>query len=335
MMVVLVIGLGSMGKRRIRLLEQLAPSDGIGIIGLDIREERRSEAEEKLGIRTVVSLRQAADEYPDIRAAFVCTSPLSHGGIIRQCLMNGWHVFSEINLVPDGYEDNIRLAREKGLTLFLSSTPLYREETAYIRGQVSGHKGRLDYIYHVGQYLPDWHPWEDYRDFFVRERRSGGCREIFAIELPWITRTFGRVKRFDVLSDRMSGLAVEYDDNFLVQLEHEGGARGMLAVDVVCPPAVRYLEIYGDGLHIRWDGTPHGLTAYDRERKRMVPVRLYGQTEHLDGYEPYVIEDAYKKEIGTFLEILSGRPRDGLYGFAEDMEILGLIDRIEAGERAG
>ncbi len=331
----LVIGLGSMGKRRIRLLKQLSLIDGLEIIGMDTREERRLEAESVLGIQTVASIQQAVDEHPDINAAFVCTSPLSHGGIIRQCLLNGWHVFTEINLVSDGYEENIRLAKERGLTLFLSSTPLYRREVAYIREKVSAHSGRLDYIYHVGQYLPDWHPWENYKDFFVNEKRSNGCREIFAIELPWMTQTFGSVKSFDVLSDRMSGLAIDYDDNYLLKVEHESGIRGILAVDVVSPAAIRYLEIYGDGLHIRWDGTPSGLFAYDGEQKKMLPIHLYEQAEHMDHYQAFAIENAYRKEIETFLDILSGHRNEDVYGYEDDEKVLQLIDSIEAGGTVG
>lgn len=330
-MTVFVIGLGSMGKRRIRLLKRFSLTENLEIIGMDAREERRLETENMFGIRTVVSIQQAVDMYPDICAAFVCTSPLSHSDIVQQCLLNGWHVFTEINLVSDGYMENISLAKERGLTLFLSSTPLYREEVVYIREKVSAHSGRLDYIYHVGQYLPDWHPWENYKDFFVNERRSNGCREIFAIELPWMTRIFGAVKTFDVLSDRMSGLAIDYDDNYLLKMEHESGARGVMAVDVVSPAAIRYLEIYGDGLHIRWDGTPSGLFDYDGEQKMMVPIHLYEQAEHMDHYQSFVIENAYRKEIETFLDILSGHRNEELYGYEDDEKVLRLIDSIEAG----
>ena len=330
-MKVLVIGLGSMGKRRVRLLKQLSLKASLELIGIDRREERRLEAENVLEIQTVASIQQAMDENPDISAVFVCTSPLSHSGIVKQCLLNGWHVFTEINLVSDGYEENIRLAKERGLTLFLSSTPLYRKEIAYIHKQVSSYPGRLNYIYHVGQYLPDWHPWENYKDFFVNERRSNACRELFAIELPWMTRTFGLVRKFDVLSDTMSGLALNYDDNYLLKLEHESGTRGVMAVDVVSPAATRYLEIYGDGLHIRWDGTPFGLIAYDEEQKKMVPIHLYDQVEHMEHYQSFVIENAYRKEIETFLDILSGHQNEELYGYEDDEKVLRLIDSIEAG----
>ena len=46
----LIIGLGSMGKRRVRNLQALGYRN---IIGFDMREDRRKEAKEKYGIQTV------------------------------------------------------------------------------------------------------------------------------------------------------------------------------------------------------------------------------------------------------------------------------------------
>ena len=45
-MIFLVIGLGSMGKRRVRCLQTLQIKD---IIGFDLREDRRLEAKNKYG----------------------------------------------------------------------------------------------------------------------------------------------------------------------------------------------------------------------------------------------------------------------------------------------
>ncbi|MDE6927475.1 MAG: hypothetical protein K2P06_01985, partial [Muribaculaceae bacterium] len=66
------------------------------------------------------------------------------------------------------------------------------------------------YIYHVGQYLPEWHPWENYQDFFVGDKRTNGCREIMAIEFPWLIETFGEIREVSVLHDKMSHLNIDY-----------------------------------------------------------------------------------------------------------------------------
>lgn len=137
----IVIGLGSMGKRRIRLLCRHKEME---IVGIDSNEERRAEASEEYGIKCSRNLDECfKTHYVD--CAFVCTSPLSHADIIKECLMNNLHVFTEINLVSDGYEENMRLAKDKGLVLFLSSTPLYRKEIRTIIEKVRNHS-KINYI---------------------------------------------------------------------------------------------------------------------------------------------------------------------------------------------
>ncbi|MEG2231189.1 MAG: Gfo/Idh/MocA family oxidoreductase, partial [Lachnospiraceae bacterium] len=234
---IVVIGLGSMGRRRIRLLQNIAMHDRI--IGVDTNEIRVSTISEQYKITCYKSLAEA-DETIDIQVAFVCTSPISHHTIITECLTRGWHVFTEINLIADDYEQNIRLAREKQLVLFLSSTPIYRAEMKTITRQLQDRKLPVNYIYHVGQYLPDWHPWEDFTQFFVGDKRTNGCREIFAIELPWIIKAFGEVMDIHVIHNRITKLPIDYDDNYLVQLLHADGTSGVLCVDVACRQAVRH-----------------------------------------------------------------------------------------------
>ncbi len=94
-----VIGLGSMGKRRIRLIRELYPD--YGIIGIDGREDRRREASEQFHIKCFERLDEAEE---NMKCVFVCTSPLSHNSIIHDALCRGCHVFTELNLVIDGYE---------------------------------------------------------------------------------------------------------------------------------------------------------------------------------------------------------------------------------------
>lgn len=330
---IIVIGLGSMGKRRIRLIKELT-SEYV-IVGVDDREDRRNEAAQLYKISCYDSIAKAyestsekSNEKDNIIAAFVCTSPLSHSKIITECLELGMHVFTELNLVDDGYENNLKMASDKNLTLFLSSTFLYREEIKYIQKYVNDSKN-WNYIYHIGQYLPDWHPWENYNDFFVGNKRTNGCREIMAIELPWIIETFGAINDFQVVSSKMSKLCVDYDDNYIIQFTHENGNKGVLIVDIVSPYAIRRFEAYSEGKYITWSGTPNSLYEIDEcQRQSLKEVELFEQVEHIDGYSTFIVENAYKNEITDFFETIQKKSKQ-IYGFEKDLEILKLIDCIE------
>lgn len=321
-----VIGLGSMGMRRIRLIQKY--DAGIRIFGIDTNLERREMCNKEYSIKTYENIIDLFTENM-INCAFICTSPLSHHKIISQCLNQGVHVFTELNLVSDGYEENIALAKQKNLVLFLSSTFLYRDEIKKIKSSVEDVNCLLNYVYHIGQYLPDWHPWENYKDFFVGDKRSNGCREIFAIELPWLTDVFGDIVKVDVVKNKISNLNIDYSDNYLVIIQHNTGHKGILAVDVVSRKAVRNLEIFGEQLYLHWDGSPKGLRIYDYDHKKDIEVQLYKEIDKLGNYSKFVVENAYLNEIVSFFETVKNK-KIPLYNFEKDKEILKMIDEIEA-----
>ena len=80
-MKIIVIGLGSMGKRRIRLIKELYPD--YNIVGIDGKEDRREEASRQFGIECTDSI----DNIGKADCAFICTSPLSHKNLINECLL--------------------------------------------------------------------------------------------------------------------------------------------------------------------------------------------------------------------------------------------------------
>ena len=322
---ILVIGLGSMGKRRIRLL--LERQDVI-VCGVDGQLERCKETEDKFGIVTYASIDDAFNN-EQIDCVFVCTSPLSHADIIHLCLERNKHVFTEINLVGNWYDENITLAKKNGRVLFLSSTFLYRKETQYIVDAARQTDGKLNYNYHVGQYLPDWHPWESYNNYFIGNPRTNGCREIMAIDMPWLVTAFGEIINVQVLKGKNTELNVNYNDNYLMLVEHESGAKGTFAVDVMARKAVRHFEMYGEQVYLTWNGTPDSLMQYDIEAKQERIVLFEDASEHQEGYAAFISENPYREEIKAFFESVEGK-NAAKWSFEKDIHVLQTIDKIES-----
>lgn len=326
---ILIVGLGSMGKRRARLIKGMCPD--MVVCGVDSTESRRTEAE-GLGIHAYASISEAVTaEKP--QAALVCTAPISHAEIIHTLLNHDLPVFTELNLVDDGYAENMALAKEKGLPLFLSSTMLYRGETQYMKKKAQDFMAetgkKVNYIYHIGQYLPDWHPWENYKNFFVGDKRTGGVREIFGVDLPWLWDAFGPVTSVHVEKDKISTLEVDYPDSYMVTLRHENGVKGLLAVDVVSPKAVRNFECFGEGLHLFWEGNPRALYEFNHETGEKVSVNTYETFEHDSRYSDNIVENAYVDELANFFAVVEqgAEPR---WSFEKDKQIIDLIEKIEA-----
>ncbi len=325
-MVVLVMGLGSMGKRRIRLLKQYIEQeaerkDEWRIIGVDLKAERCHNVQELFGISTYSSMEEALKQNP-VDCVIVSTAPLSHGKIIESCLQQKLHVFTELNLTDALYDRNIALAEEGGRVLFLSSTFLYRKELEYIKNQVQNRNFSGAYRYHSGQYLPDWHPWESYKDYFVDNKETNGCREIMAIEFPWLIDTFGQIKAIHKFSRKISALDIDYPDCYQILIEHENGVTGTLTVDLVTPKAERELEVWEEKFYLGWKGTADTLEEYDEDSGKIRPVEYIKE----DGQS--TLENAYYNELKHFLSCVRGEtaPR---YTFEQDKKILSIIDAIE------
>ena len=323
-----VIGLGSMGRRRIRLMQAMTPAPSI--VGVNRSAERRAQVEKEFGIKTYATLAEAvADAKPDV--AFLCTAPASHGPAVMECIDAGLHLFMEINLLGQWYAEAQAKAAAKGVKLFISSTPVYRRETRYIADAVRG--APANYIYHCGQYLPDWHPWEDYHGFFAAKKETNGCREILCVELPWIEKAFGRIKSVKVMSSRLTSLDIDFPDCYMISVEHESGCRGMYCQDVVSRKGLRRLEVFSEKLHIFWEGTPDTLSEYDFGAKALKPVSLYGGDVVQDGrYNANIIENAYSDEIKAFFDYVE-KGVEPPYTFAEDAHTLAVVDEIEGIER--
>lgn len=321
----IIIGLGSMGRRRAQLLRKIDKT--VQIVGIDMLDERRFLAESELGLKTALSVNEACEKYhPDM--AFVSTSPLSHASIIKECLNSNLHVFTELNLVDTDYDKNMYLAAEKKRILFLSSTFLYRKEIQYIKAAVSRCESRLSYMYHTGQYLPDWHPWEKYKDFFISKRETNGCREIMAIEFPWLIDIFGDIRKVYSVKGKNSSLDIDFPDCYWIIFEHVSGHKGMIAVDIISRKAVRNFELSGENLYLSWNGTPNGLRRYDLEKKQALPVYLYKSFERRQDYSTSIIEDAYMDEISNFINVIKGTD-DPRYSFEKDKKVLSIINEIE------
>ena len=322
----LVVGLGSMGRRRARLTERFFP--GVALFGVDSRPDRREEFSRQFNADVYDSLDEVFETLaPD--AVAVCTSPENHGDLVPLVLKRGIHTFSELDLLDDGYDDLLAF-EEKGVPVaFLSSTPLYRSENRWIIGNHGKTGARKFYAYHVGQYLPDWHPWEKYDEFFVGSPRTNAIREILCIELPWLTECFGKVTDFSCSWSRISSLNLPYPDTCQVLLRHADGTAGSLTVDCVSRKAVRNLRISGEEGTILWEGNSRSLRYLPPSGEPVHPLLDEKELERQAGYAEFISESPYLDELRHFFRLVSGETAERGYGYARHREILRLADELE------
>ncbi len=321
-MVFLIIGLGSMGKRRIRNLLANGEKD---IIGFDLSEERRKEAEEKHGIKTIGDLSTLSSDQYD--ALIISTPPNKHGDYIRKALEEKKHFFVEHTTSDDAYDEAIAMPAD-GIVRAPSCTYRFFEPIKRMKALLeSGRIGKLlAYDYHLGQYLPDWHPWEDYRTVYFSKKETSAIREMMPFEQTWLTWLVGAPVR-DVRGHitKISDLDMDADDYLSASLVYANGVRASLLIDVLSRKTTRSLQLIGSNGNMEWDWIGGTLRVYDATTKQEEVMDTKGGKAE-EGY--LNVEECYIEEIGTFLKAVRGEAK-WPYTFEEDRGNLRALYELE------
>jgi len=241
----LVIGLGSMGKRRIRNLQKLGYKH---IAGFDLRQDRLDETYSEYDVLVYKNFNEAIKNFnPNV--FIISTSPKHH---------MDYAIWGEQNNIPCFIEASVvdllkikslsEMARKSGTIIAPSCTMRYFPGPKIVKDLLNrGMIGRpLNFNYITGQYLPDWHPWEKIEDFYVSERATGGAREIVPFELTWLNDIFGIPTPISCYKNKISDIEADIDDIYHFTLKYPGSTIANITIEVISrPKSTRELRILG------------------------------------------------------------------------------------------
>lgn len=317
-----------MGKRRVR---NLLIHNQRQIIGYDIRPDRIKEAEEKYGIKTVSDLKDLSEK--DYDALIISTPPDQHGDYIRMALKDKKHFFVEHPTSDDGYDD-IDQDKIPNLVKAPSCTLRFYVPIKMMKDILE--KGRIGKIlafqYHMGQYLPDWHPWEDYRHVYFSKKETGACREMLPFELIWLNWLMGsRIAEISGTIDKVSDLDMNADDIILAKLKYENNIMGNVMIDVVSRRPFRTLRILGSDGVLEWERFDSVIKIYDAKLRKTKNIAVpKGRPEA--GYVNE--EEMYNEEVGEFLDAIEGKGKFP-HTFADSRHLLKTLYALEKSSETG
>lgn len=318
----LIIGLGSMGKRRIRNLQYLKEKD---IIGFDLRKDRRDEASDKYGIATFGDIDKAMSENPD--AMIISTPPNHHIEYELLAAKNNKHFFCEAGIFTDKVDELIRLCKGKKIVAAPSCTMRFEFSVKKIKELVDAKKiGKIVALtYHMGQYLPDWHPWEKMTDFYAGQRETSAAREMVPFELEWITWIFGGIKEISCIRGKISNLEVDIDDVYQLIVQFKNHIIGNILIEIVSRKPLRVFRVIGEEGTIEWDWLAESVNLYEAKTKNtMIFKEEKGFKEK--GYLSK--ENKYIDELNHFLNAIRGKEKY-MHTLEEDLNVLKLLKYAE------
>jgi predicted dehydrogenase len=116
---------------------------------------------------------------------------------------------------------------------------------------------------HWGEYLPQWHPWEDYRQSYAaRADLGGGVIVTLTHPLDYLRYLIGEVESLWSFNGHISSLEIDVEDAAEIGLRFANGAIGGVHVNYFQRPPVHRLEIVGTEGTLRWDNADGILYLY-------------------------------------------------------------------------
>jgi len=258
----LIVGLGGIGQRHTRNLRALL-GDSIEIIAYRTRRlslvvtptmaaDHDRDVEQVYNIRSFDNLDDAVAERPDI--AFICNPSSLHVLVARTCLLAGVDIFLEKPLSDslDGVEELVALAAAHKRIAMVGYQLRFHPCVQRLQQIVaSGELGALLGVRAtIGEYLPNWHPYEDYRQMYASRADLGGGVVLTQIhELDFLYSIFGVPSRVYAVGGHWSDLEVDVEDTASALLEVPYDGRSLpiqLHQDYLQSPANRQTEVIGD-----------------------------------------------------------------------------------------
>ena len=320
-MKVLQIGLGSMGKRRIRNLQYLGYND---IVGFDRREDRLDEAKKLYKIETINSLEMV--DLSEITHVIISTPPDKHMEYAIWAVENNKHVFIEASVVDDNYSELLKLSKEHDVVVAPSCTmrfdPLNRKVKEVLDDGLLGKNIFLQH--HFGLYLPYWHPYENIKDFYVSNKETGAAREIVPFDLVYISWFVGfpqDSKVFGLLTNTQT-LGIEIDDIYSLQYKTEDDCHVQFTIDVVSKKAYRTTRIICENGSIELDTVKGELSIYHANDDVW---KIYNRTKLSSTKST---EEMYVLEMKKFIDV-SMKKEEWPYTLEEDWKILKILYSAE------
>ena len=253
----LIAGLGSVGRRHFRNLLSLGERD----ILLFRTHQATLPDDELAGFPVETDLDIALAYRPD---AVIISNPTSlHLDIAIPAAHCGCHILLEkpISHSMEQVEELEQAVRQNEVKVLVGFQfrfhPGLQKVKQLLEQEAIGEP--LSARAHWGEYLPNWHPWEDYmQGYAARPDLGGGVVLTLSHPLDYLRWFLGEVESVWGLTSHL-GLNMPVEDLAEIGLRFDNGAIGSLHLDYDQRPPTHTLEIIGTRGTIHWDNAD-GIT---------------------------------------------------------------------------
>lgn len=265
---ILIAGYGSIGRRHVRNLQSLGCRD---FVLFRTRRGAMPEPNVSGGPAALTTVDRgeiaAFAEVDELDAAWsrrpriaVVSNPsASHMQVALAAARNGCDLFIEkpLSASLDGCDELERIVRQKNLVTMIGCQFRFHPLLGRLREGLAA--GRIGAIAGAraewGEYLPDWHPWEDHRaSYSARADLGGGVVLTLIHPLDYLYWLFGAAERVQASTRAIPSLQTPAGEDWAeITIEFGSGVVGQVHLDYLQRPAVHRLTVWGDRGRAEWD----------------------------------------------------------------------------------
>lgn len=293
---ILICGLGSIGRRHLRNLQALGRREV-----LLYRTGKSTLPDDELaGLPAFSDLETALAEQP--AGAIISNPSALHIQTARQAAGAGCHVLIEkpISHNMEGVIELAEAVRRQGKHVLVGFQFRFHPGLRKIRQWLAEKAiGRVVSVQaYWGEYLPGWHPWEDYHlSYSARPELGGGVILTLCHPLDYLRWLFGEVSAVSAITTQ-GGLDIPVEDTADIHLQFASGVLGQVHLDYIQRPPAHWLQIVGRRGTIRWDNADGTACLY----------RTATQAWEAFPMEPdFERNTLFMMEMRHFLNIVAGR----------------------------
>ncbi len=227
-MKILFFGLGSIGQRHARLLQQHFDYDLYAF-----RSDPKAEPNQ-LGIKEIFALEEIDSISPDV--AFITNPTDKHLKYASFCAKKGIHLFIEkpLSHSMEKISDFSRIVKEQGITVYVAYCLRFHPVIRWLKEHLQEdlEKNRpLHVKVNASSYLPDWRPGIDHlQHYSAYKGRGGGVIMELSHEFDYLHFLLGKIEDTKVNAMKLSDVTVDAND-FADVLFNANGTRCNLHID--------------------------------------------------------------------------------------------------------
>jgi predicted dehydrogenase len=248
----LIAGFGSIGRRHFRNLYSLGERDF-----LFLRSKHSTLADEEIADFPVeTNLENALSHFPDV---VIVSNPTSmHLEVAIPAAERGCHLFLEkpLSHTMEGL-DRLQKAVETGgghvlVGFQFRYHPQLRQIKTILEAEEIGRQ--ISVRVQWGEYLPGWHPWEDYRKgYSARKDLGGGVVLTLSHPLDYLRWLLGEVSDLWAFTNKIDEFEIDVESVSEIGLRFWNGVIGSVHLDYIQHQPTHTLEIIGSRGVIKWD----------------------------------------------------------------------------------